>query len=233
MPTLKVFHVINGLWPGGAQIMLLRLCEEFGRHGVQNEVFSLTKADTIVPQLEAIGVRCHQGNFFDLRRKLIESSPNVIQGWMYHGNLLASVVRRITQTSCPIFWSVHQSLASIKAEKKALAVVIRATARLSKSITKVVFSAESGLQQHVRFGYAANNAIAIRDNFDLDSFKPSGNGKVLNGELGLSHDALLVGSVARFAPMKDHANLVRAAAIVEQRVPKAQFIMIGPGTLAW
>ena len=111
-----------------------------------------------IPNISSL-VRC-----VSLLRQL---QPKIIQGWIYHGNLMASLGKFMSCSDA----TVHQSLASISAEKKVPAMLIRITARLPKSVKTIVFSAESGLKQHLAGGYHDKSIVAIRDNFDLDSFK--------------------------------------------------------------
>jgi glycosyltransferase involved in cell wall biosynthesis len=50
-------------------------------------------------------------------------------------------------------------------------------------------------------------------------------------ELGIPEDAPLVGSIANFKAVKDHANLLRAAAAVRREVPGVRFLLVGQGPL--
>jgi glycosyltransferase involved in cell wall biosynthesis len=53
----------------------------------------------------------------------------------------------------------------------------------------------------------------------------------VRGELGIPDDALVVGSVANFKAAKDHATLLRAAAIVRRAVPSLRVVLVGQGPL--
>ena len=48
-------------------------------------------------------------------------------------------------------------------------------------------------------------------------------------ELGLREDAPLIGLVARYHPMKDHAGFLRAAADLARRHADVHFVLVGPG----
>jgi glycosyltransferase involved in cell wall biosynthesis len=50
-------------------------------------------------------------------------------------------------------------------------------------------------------------------------------------QLGIPLDAPVVGMVARFEPMKDHATFLRAAALVHTAHPEARFVLVGDGSL--
>jgi glycosyltransferase involved in cell wall biosynthesis len=51
----------------------------------------------------------------------------------------------------------------------------------------------------------------------------------LRARLGLPGDALVVGHVGRFIPVKNHAMLVKAFAIVVQARPNARLVLVGDG----
>jgi glycosyltransferase involved in cell wall biosynthesis len=50
-------------------------------------------------------------------------------------------------------------------------------------------------------------------------------------ELGIPADVQVVGSVANFKAAKDHATLLRAAALVHRTAPKVRFVLVGQGPL--
>ena len=49
--------------------------------------------------------------------------------------------------------------------------------------------------------------------------------------LGVPARAPVVGSIANFKAAKDHATLLRAAALVRERLPEARFVLVGRGPL--
>jgi glycosyltransferase involved in cell wall biosynthesis len=50
-------------------------------------------------------------------------------------------------------------------------------------------------------------------------------------ELGVAHDAPLVGIVGRLVPVKNHALFLQMAARVRARLPEARFVIVGDGEL--
>jgi glycosyltransferase involved in cell wall biosynthesis len=70
--------------------------------------------------------------------------------------------------------------------------------------------------------------VAIPLGLELDQFLKPERG-LFRRSLGLEADAPLVGIVARLVPIKAHELFFEAAASVRQRVPQAQFIVIGDG----
>lgn len=64
---------------------------------------------------------------------------------------------------------------------------------------------------------------------DLMPFAEPPTGQPLRAELGLSDGTFLVGIVGRLAPVKDHELFLRAASLLADRRPEAQFVVVGGG----
>lgn len=236
---IKLLFVITGLGTGGAEMMLYKFLTRLNRDRFSPTVISMLKGGVFVPRVEALDIPV-----FDLGMKpgvlnpialprliklLKQIQPDVIQGWMYHANLIAQLANFLSGCKVPLFWSIHHSVDSLKAEKFTLASTIKLTAWLSSPVNKVVFSAAKGLKQHINLGYDAHNALSISDNFDISKYKPAANPNFnLRQTLNLPEDSILIGSVARYHPMKDHANLIEAAAKLIANCPQVHFILVGP-----
>jgi len=51
----------------------------------------------------------------------------------------------------------------------------------------------------------------------------------IRGELGIPDDAFVVGCIARLAPVKDHATLLRAVQLVAAKWPRLHLLLVGDG----
>ena len=184
--------------------MLLRLCEELARHDVENEVFSLSKNDTIKPQLEHLGVKCYSGNLIKLRQHIVNYSPNVVQGWMYHSNFaiyLATLLMRSQRKNC--FWSIHHTIDDMSREKFTTRTVIRILGAISNHPNKTVYVSQVSMQQHEALGYNSSNSVLIPNGYDLQRFRKDNSLRhEFRKELNLPDDLFLVGILGRFHPMK-------------------------------
>jgi glycosyltransferase involved in cell wall biosynthesis len=104
-------------------------------------------------------------------------------------------------------------LYELEQEKKLTFGVIRVGAWLSRYVTSIVYNAEVSARQHETLGYASSRTCVIPNGFDCARFVPSDEARLaLRRELGLSDDAKLIGLIARYHPIKDHATFLRAAA---------------------
>ena len=70
------------------------------------------------------------------------------------------------------------------------------------------------------------DGVEIEDVPDLETARTEASAE-LRRELGLTHDARLIGMVARVEPQKDFTTLARAAALVAAEEPGVRFVIVG------
>ena len=238
MNKTKILYVITGLGTGGAEMMLYKVLSRIDRDKFAPEIVSLLDRGTFGDHFEALDIPVHTLNmpvgiptvkgFMKLVKLLNSVKPDLLQGWMYHGNIAAQVGNWFAQRKVPVCWSIHHSIDSLANEKFTLASTIRLTTWLSHYVSKIVFSSQRSKQQHEALGYANNNTQLIHDNFDVSRFQPLPEARnQVRQTLNLSEDTLLIGSIARYHPMKDHANFLRAAALIAPDYPQLHFLLIG------
>jgi len=161
--------------------------------------------------------------FMKLRRLVRMIRPDLIQGWMYHGNLAAQFARCCLSWRTPVIWTIHHSIGSLTAEKPMTKFMIWLGAKLSGLPDKIVYASQVSAEQHRALGYRADKGIVIPYGVDPGFFLPSAEaGITVRAALGLSPDDLVIGSLARYHPMKDHENFLRAAALLLGRYAEGQ-----------
>jgi glycosyltransferase involved in cell wall biosynthesis len=148
---------------------------------------------------------------------------------MYHGNLAAVLARWAGGgRRPPLLWNIRQSLQAIQHEKPMTRGVIRAGARLSSLPRQIVYNAQSSADRHVQIGYRADRTLVIPNGFDTETFRPDPACRAeLRQHLGLPPDALIIGLVARWHPVKDHPTFLRAARRISDQMPAAHFVLAG------
>lgn len=149
---------------------------------------------------------------------------------MYHGNLAASLAGLFPSIHSRVVWNIRQSLYSLNAEKPLTALLIRLGAWISSRVDQVIYNSTISLRQHSGIGYAESNSAILYNGFDTDRFHPDDvAGDYLRQSLGLEKDALLVGLMGRFHPMKDHETFFKAASRLRQDCPAVRFVLAGKG----
>jgi len=236
---IRIMHVTTGLTTGGAEMMLLRLLSA-NNGDWDPAVVSLMDEGTIGSRIVALGIPVYslgmrRGRPDPVRALSIVSltrrvRPHLIVGWMYHGNLMASLAGAFSPTCVPVFWNIQQALDNIAGWGQLTAAVIRVGAYLSRYPAAIIYNTQVGAKQHEAFGYDARKRIIIPPGFDCQTFHPDDDARrQFRAELGVSEDTVLIGLVARYHPMKDHTGFLRAASIVARTHPNVLFLLLGKG----
>jgi glycosyltransferase involved in cell wall biosynthesis len=237
---MKVLHLVTSLHRDGAQTMLSKLVSATDRERFDTMVVSLTNGGALGESIQALGVPVHAiglgpplatavglGRLIRIVRGF---RPHVIQGWMYHANLAALMAQKALPEPVPVLWNIRHSAYDLAFEKPMTARMIRLGARLSRRVDGIVYVAEESAAQHEGLGYRPPRRLVIPNGFDTERFAPSPSARLaLRAELGLSPSAVLIGLVARYHPMKDHATFLHAAARLAPSHPDAHFVLAGRG----
>jgi len=236
----RVLHVIVGLGQGGAESMLWRLLSRTDSARFASSVVSLTDEDAFESRIASLGISVYKlkihsawtgvkgaARLFSLTRRI---GPDIIQGWMPHGNIAGLLARVVASKGVPLVWSIRQSLYDLNYETRTTARLIRLGARLSRQPEAIVYNSHTARTHHEALGFSKDRGTVIPNGFDSDVFKPSlEHRRSLRSELGIGEDARLVGLTGRFHPMKGHDTFIEAARTVRTRHPQSRFVMVGPG----
>ena len=104
-----------------------------------------------------------------------------------------------------------------------------AGSRFTDVVAPVSASLKEYLLKRVRIPRAKIQTVL--NGVDTRRFNPEVPAAGLRRSLGLPADAFLLGIVARFSPVKDHATLIQAFHLVQERHPRAHLLLIGSGSL--
>lgn len=239
MPT-RVLHIITGLDLGGAERSLVNLLGSRKADDIEHVVLSLSGLGHYGPELQAMGFNVQALNLRTLRgmpmalarlRKLINQiAPDVIQGWMYHGNIFASLVNLMTLKSLPIIWNIRQSLYDVNNEKKSTRAVIFILRLISKSVSYIIYNSNQSRQHHEDFGFFGKKSLVISNGFDVRRWRPSRRQrKIFREEIGLPENHPVVGFIGRYHLQKDVPTFLRACAIAMNENPDLHVVMVGEG----
>lgn len=165
--------------------------------------------------------------FWCLIRRL---RPDVIQGWMSHGNLAGLLARMAAPGDPALVWAIRQSVYDLGYEKRSTARLIRLSAKLSCRPQAIVYNSHVARAQHEALGFCRRLGSVIPNGFDVSAFAPSSDARLgFRRELSIADDVPLIGIVGRFHPMKDHQTFIKAAKAVRERHPRCRLILVGPG----
>ena len=235
---MRVSHIITGLNTGGAEMMLNKLLGAMSKEEFEQDVISLTDIGPIGAKIRSYGVRV---GALGMRRGvpnplavlklavwLRRSRPAVIQTWMYHADLIGGLAGKLAG-GIPVAWGIRHSNLDPQGNKCSTIWTAKASAKLSPYLPdRIVCCSEASRREHTRLGYTSEKMVVIPNGFDLDLFRPNKEARLtVRQELGIPENALLIGLVARFDPLKDHRNFVKAAIMLHTTKPTAHFLLCG------
>jgi glycosyltransferase involved in cell wall biosynthesis len=235
---LKIVHIIGDLRTGGAEAMLCKLLSGMDRRRFDPVVISLRNRGDLGTQMKDLKVPVHVigmsgvptlNKLWRLIRLVKQLEPDVIQGWMYHGNLAAQLTGAFSGKEIPVVWNIRQSNYSLKDEKPLTAAMIWLNARLSGLPTKLVNnSKESARLYEEKLSFNGDKWVIIPNGFDLNDFAPSAAARTkLRQKLGLAENTFLFGMVARYHQMKDHETFLKAASSLLRTNSDVHFVLAG------
>jgi len=239
---MKIVHIITSLSTGGAEMMLYKLLSAVDHKRFEHVVVSLiNKRTTLGERIEELGVPVHALGMQHGRlptatsvRRLIclgrQLNPDIIQGWMYHGNMAALIVSALVPAQAKVIWNIRQTIYDLKQEKRLTSLLIRVGAKFSSMPARIIYNSSVSLKLHRKLGYASHRSLVLTNGFDCEQFKPDVATRYsFRRSLKLDSEAFLIGVVGRYHPVKDHANFLQAAGILERTWPNVHFVLVGCG----
>ena len=235
---VRLMFVITGLGAGGAEAMLVKLLawEAFAKDEIM--VVSLLGPGVRSPALMAYGYQLEHlgisrsfrtwGRVFGLYRLIRSFKPDLIHSWMYHADLAAGIMGKLAGVR-HIVWSIRQTNLARDYNKLSTLFVVKVCALLSSRLPRLIISNSTvARQSHIAAGYNADKIQVIPNGFDLDHFKPD---KALRSafraSLNMDDKTPLIGLVARFDLVKNHAGFFKAAQVIHAILPTACFVLAG------
>lgn len=242
--VLRVTHVITGLGQGGAEAVLFRLATYPDQH-VHHTLVSLTDDGVYGERLRAAGVTVHTlgmargrvslSGFLTLRRLLIAGKPDAVQTWMYHADLIGGLAARLAGIRA-LAWGIRNSGAHLQRSSRSARAVLKLCALLSGRVpAAIVCAARDAAVRHEQYGYRAERLVVIANGYDLSRYQPDAEARQrVRQSWQVGDDVPVIGCVARWDPLKDHANLLGAMASLvhdggPQRFPGLRCVLVGRG----
>jgi len=210
----RIVHVITDFKSiGGAEMMLSRLIEST-ENKYEHIIISLIEISEV---FQSTLDRCQAyyalgwnglntlGTFQKLHTLLKKLSPETVQCWMYHANVLTSLSVISLKQKPNVIWGIHHSLASPKEESISTKIALSLSKFLSKQPKAIIYCAHSSLQQHQAFGFNSSNSYVIANGVYLDKFQP-------NPEL---HDPIVIGFAGRYHTAKGYPYLFETMGLLK------------------
>lgn len=239
---IKVVHLITGLNTGGAEMMLYKLLSTTDRQKFEPHVVSMQPLGPVAEKISRLHIPVYTLemsrnlpflSFFKALKLLRQINPDLLQTWMYHADLLGSLVKPFISSNV-LIWNIRHSNLNPKYNKSRTLLIVRLLAWLSAYLPrKIITCSHVAAEVHAAFGYKKDKLIVIPNGFETDVFKPDQqSGLTVRQQLEIPADAFVIGLVARFDPQKDIENYVHAAGLLSEKIDNVFFILCGRG-LNW
>jgi glycosyltransferase involved in cell wall biosynthesis len=231
---MRILHIIPDTDTGGAEMMLLKLLAAADRSRFDHHVLSMLPVQEVGERIAHLGIPVHTlsmrpglpcpGDIVRLRALAGRLKPDLLQGWMYHGDLAASVAAfsffPLRRGSIPLFWNIRQTNLSRQLNSRSTLRSAALCARLSGKLPeRIICCSEASRQSHIAFGYTPDPMTVIPNGFDTEHFAPDPEArKTFRREIGAEPGDCVIGLVARLDPQKDHATFFKAARLLYTQV---------------
>lgn len=237
---IRLAVVINAIVLAGAERMLARVLSRLKPDEFDVHVFTIGLQGPFTEHLEQLGIPNRLYEFvrpklpnpfhlLTLARDLRRFQPDVVQGWMYLGNLFGGVAAKLVRRDLPVAWNIRHSTLDPQIDSRSMRWSAWLGGQLSGLVPdRIVLCAEAARAAHLQVGYVPQKLEVIPNGFDLGELRPDPAARLrIRCELGLTGDTPLVGLIGRLHPHKDHQTFVRAARKVADRIPSAHFVAAG------
>ncbi|KQB09449.1 glycosyltransferase [Vibrio metoecus] len=236
---MKVLHIITGLGIGGAEAMLYKLLSELSQDSnSEHIVISMIKPGPYKEKINALGIKVISlemnsakslpAALVKLLKTVRQVKPNVVQGWMYHGNLFASISKLVLPKATKIIWNVRHSLYDFSKETRSTKWLIKFSAKISGLCDGVLYNSSISRDQHELAGFANKPGKVIPNGFDTEDFRPDTTRKQrVRAELKLRDNAFVIVHIGRFHPAKNHLGFLKAVVPLLQQNNNVAVVMVG------
>lgn len=218
--------------------MLYKLLPRMRKDRFENIVFTLKEKGELSEDFESQNIRVYNvGGMGGILRisALIRSlkilrqiNPDLIQGWLAHGNLVAKIASIFLPYRLSTLWNIRYTALPKGETKRTILFIIKLLSILSFLPQKIVFNSKAGADDHCRMGYRSDKSCIIPNGFDTKLFSPSEkNRRSVRLELNIPEEAILIGLIGRFDPLKGHSCFLKAGAKLLSNKREVFFLLAG------
>jgi glycosyltransferase involved in cell wall biosynthesis len=241
---MKVLLFVRDLAVGGSQRQLAVLAAGLARRGHDVAVVVLYAGGALEALLAGSGARLITvskagrwdvvGPLARLRRLFVSEQPDVIYAFLPTQTTLAALLLPLNRKAKLVFGVRAGGMQLAHYNDRLNAFTYRAEAWLSRRADLVIANARAVRADARKRGLPAERIAVVPNGIDTEAMRPDpAAGRALRQSWGVAPNAFVIGCVARLDPMKDHANLLRAAAGFAREHSQARFVCVGTGPAAY
>ena len=238
---MKVLLIITGLFPGGAERIVLETVRGLLKYGHRPTAVSLLpepegNGRRIVNELNELGVRTFYLNLslfrfyrvFFLLKIIRREAPDVVHSHLMHANLAARLMRFFLRF--PLINTIHIAERRGGMKIKLLFLLDRLTFRFCDICTAV---SQAAARFHERICHLpAGSILTVYNGSDPAEPKTPDELAAIRREWGLENTAELIGSIGRLDYQKGYDLLLRSLSSLQKLIPAGEtwgLVLIGDG----
>jgi len=237
--AIRIAFVLTEFVVGGAEMMLWKLVSRMDRDRFTPLVVGLSpRVDIMLERFTAADVDCRvlgisrareaPVGLVRLATALRQFQPDLVQGWLYHANIAATLATWAVKRQTPVMWSIRGAPDWDQLDHWQKRLTRWTGRKLSPLARRIVHNSLAGAVAHEHLGYAAGNRVVLPNGFDTIAFQGSPDARqAMRRVLSVADDAVLVGLIGRYDPLKDHHNFMRAARVLKRNYPYMHIVFAG------
>jgi glycosyltransferase involved in cell wall biosynthesis len=228
---LRTLFMLTSMPIGGAETLLVNLVRRMDRSRITPEIACLKSAGELGEVL-ANEMPVHSG--------IIKHKLDVAVLFRLQKLICERKIDAVVTVGCgdKMFWG---RLAAWRANVPVILSALHSTGwpdgvgRLNRLLTPITDAFIGVARAHGEYlvereRFPAEKVHVISNGVDCDRFQPSPQERAsARRELGIAENMPLVGIVAALRPEKNHELFLRAAALVQRRLPEVRFVVVGDG----
>lgn len=229
---MRIVHFVLGLGKGGAETMLfnsLRYRSD-GAVGSRVEVVTLGLSEYYDAKIEALGVPVYNVSYRSgrlralLRARHYFRTADVVCCWLYGANVLGWV--STLGLKARLVWNIRHADLSRENNSRSTRLAACLSVLLSKRVAAIAYNGAKSQKVHEKIGYPRSKGVVLANGTDVGIYDVR-DSRSLRSNLGLRADVRVVLSVARWHPIKDQENFLRAFALVRESNRSSVAVMCG------
>lgn len=227
---IKIIHVLRSLATGGTENIVRRLIECLDPGLFDQKVCTLMRSSGET-QVGAVSLDCTQrGRQFlvpRLARVLWHEKPDIV-----HSRNWATIEAIVAARLCRVPAIVHSEHGRDLQTLGRQPLRRRVLRRLAYRWTDQLFCVSQELKQYYcrELNWGTSRFEVIPNGVNSDQFCPNPQARTeMRAKLGVKGKTLVIGSVGRLDPVKDHITLLRAAGMALGRGVDLRLVLVGDG----
>lgn len=232
---MKIAFLSRTLTSGGAEQQLKLLARGLVEAGHDVRIYTFYDSQSCGSLVATVSLgKSGRWDFFAfflrLVRLLRKDRPDILHAYLPMANVLALLASRFLPGT-RIVLGMRASNMDLSRYDTLAAVSYRLERCLARSADLIIANAEAVRIHAVSNNYPADRLRVIPNGFDTDRFRPRPQHRDrIRRSWGLPQDAIVIGTVGRLDPMKDHETFLQAGAQLVATNPKLRLVVIGGGT---